>query len=70
MKYLIAVEKTETGLSAYSPDMPGCVSTGRAEEETETNMQEAIEFHVDGRKQEGLPVPQPSKKSAYVEVAT
>ena len=57
MKYLIVVEKTETGFSAYSPDVPGCVSTGRTEEETETKMKEAIEFHVDGLKREGLPVP-------------
>ena len=69
MKYLIVVEKTETGFSAYSPDVPGCVSTGRTEEETETNMKEAIKFHVDGLKREGLPVPQPSTKSTYVEVA-
>ena len=68
MKYLIVVEKTETGFSAYSPDVPGCVSTGRTEEETEANMKEAIEFHVDGLKQEGLPVPGPSAKSAYVEI--
>ena len=69
MKYLIVVEKTETGFSAYSPDVPGCVSTGRTEKETEANMKEAIEFHVDGLKQEGLPVPRLSTKSAYVEVA-
>ena len=69
MKYLIVVEKTATGFSAYSPDVPGCVSTGRTEKETEANMREAIEFHVDGLKQEGLPVPQPSTKWAYVKVA-
>ena len=69
MKYLIVVEKTETGFSAYSPDAPGCVSTGRTEEEIKANMKEAIEFHVDGLKQEGLPVPRPSTKSIYVEVA-
>ena len=68
MKYLVVVEKTETGFSAYSPDVPGCVSRGWTEEETEANMKEAIEFHVDGLKQEGLPVPQPSTKSAYVEI--
>ena len=60
MKYLIVVEKTETGFSAYSPDVPGCVSTGRTEEETETNMKARLS-HVDGLKQEGLPVPQPSE---------
>ena len=65
MEYLIVVEKTETGFSAYSPDVPGCVSTGRTEEETEASMKEAIEFHIDGLKQEGLAVPQASTKSAY-----
>lgn len=69
MKYLIVVEKTETGFSAYSPDLLGCVTTGATEEETEANMKEAIAFHVEGLKEEGLPVPQPSTKSAYVEVA-
>ena len=69
MKYLIVVEKTETGFSAYSPDILGCVATGATEEETEANMKEAIAFHVEGLKQEGFPVPQPSAKSAYIEVA-
>jgi len=68
-KYLIVIEPTETGFSAYSPDLPGCVSTGSTEEETKNNMQEAIEFHLEGLKQEGLDVPQPSTTSAYVEVA-
>ena len=69
MKYLIVVEKTETGYSAYSPDLPGCVSTGATPEETEANMKEAIEFHIDGLKAEGYPVPRPATRSAYVEVA-
>ena len=68
MEYLIVVEKTESGFSAYSPDVPGCVSTGRTEEETQTNMSEAMAFHIDGLKQEGLPLPQPSTKSAYVKI--
>ena len=68
MEYLIVVEKTGTGFSAYSPDIPGCASTGRTEAETEANMKEAIEFHIDGLKQEGLAVPRPSTKSTYVEV--
>ena len=68
MRYLIVVEKSETGFSAYSPDVPGCVATGQTESEAESNMQEAIEFHLDGLKEEGLPIPQPSSKSAYVEV--
>jgi len=69
MKYLIVVEKTETGFSAYSPDLLGCVATGATEEETEANMKDAIAFHVEGLKEEGFPVPQPSAKSAYIEVA-
>ena len=69
MKYLIVIEKTETGYSAYSPDLPGCVSTGTTPEETERNMKDAIEFHIDGLRSEGYPVPTPATRSAYVEVA-
>jgi predicted RNase H-like HicB family nuclease len=70
MRYLIVIEKTETGYSAYSPDLPGCVSTGRTPAEVERNMQEAIDFHLDGLKKEGFPIPAPSSASAYVEVST
>ncbi len=69
MKYLIVIEETETGFSAYSPDLPGCVSTGATVEETEKNMREAIEFHIDGLRVEGYKIPRPSSKSKYVEVA-
>lgn len=69
MQYLIVIEKTETGYSAYSPDLPGCVSTGATREEVEQNMHEAVEFHLDGLKLEGLEIPQPTTSSAYVEVA-
>ncbi|HEU0014750.1 MAG TPA: type II toxin-antitoxin system HicB family antitoxin [Longimicrobium sp.] len=68
-RYLVVVERTETGFSAYSPDLPGCVSTGRTREEIEANMREAIEFHVEGLQLEGLPVPEPSSESAYINVA-
>lgn len=47
-KYLIIIEKTETGYSAYSPDVPGCGSTGQTKEEVERNIQEAIQFHIEG----------------------
>ncbi len=69
MKYLIVIEKTKTGYSAYSPDLPGCVSTGTTREETEKNMHEAIAFHLDGLKAEGLEIPQPSSTSAYIVIA-
>jgi predicted RNase H-like HicB family nuclease len=68
MRYLIVVEKSKTGFSAYSPDVPGCAATGKTEAETESNMRDAIEFHLDGLREEGLPMPEPSSKSAYVEV--
>jgi predicted RNase H-like HicB family nuclease len=69
MKYLIVIEKTDAGYSAYSPDLPGCVSTGTTQEETERNMKDAIEFHIDGLRAEGYPVSAPATCSAYVEVA-
>ena len=68
MKYLIIIEKSETGYSAYSPDLPGCVSTGSTTEETEVNMREAIEFHIDGLKEYGNDIPEPSSRSSYVEI--
>jgi predicted RNase H-like HicB family nuclease len=67
-KYLIIIERTETGYSSYSPDLPGCVSTGKTREEAEQNMREAIEFHVDGLRKDGFPVPEPQTTSAYVEL--
>jgi predicted RNase H-like HicB family nuclease len=67
MKYLIILEKTKTGYSAYSPDLPGCVATGGTQEETEQNIHDAIEFHLEGLKLEGSEIPQPSSSSAYVE---
>lgn len=69
MKYLIVIEKTETGFSAFSPDLPGCVSTGETEEAVVSNMSESIAFHIEGLKEDGLPVPEPISRSSYVEVA-
>jgi predicted RNase H-like HicB family nuclease len=67
-RYLIVIEKTDTGYSSYSPDLPGCVSTGKTREEVEQNMREAFEFHVDGLRQEGYPVPEPQASSSYIEL--
>jgi predicted RNase H-like HicB family nuclease len=69
MKYLIIIEESQTGYSAYSPDLPGCVSTGETLEEVERNMRVAIEFHIDGLKEEGFEIPRPSSRSSYVEIA-
>jgi predicted RNase H-like HicB family nuclease len=68
-RYPIVVEETETGFSAYSPDLPGCISTGATRSEVEANVREAVEFHVEGMRLEGLPVPEPSNGQAYVKVA-
>ena len=68
-KYLIVVEQTGTGYSAYSPDLDGCVATGRTREEVEREMQEAISFHLEGMTQSGEPIPEPRTYSAYVEVS-
>lgn len=70
MKYLIVIEKTDSGYSAYSPDVQGCIATGETIAETEKNMAEAIDFHMDGLREDGLDIPRPSSVSAYVEVAS
>lgn len=68
VKYLIVIEPTPTGFSAYPPDLPGCVSTGVTRDECEANMREAIEFHIDGLRQEGEPVPEPGTSAAFVDL--
>ena len=68
-RYLVVVEPTATGFSAYSPDVPGCASTGQTREEVEANFREALAFHIEGLQLEGLPVPEPSARSAYVDIA-
>ena len=67
-KYLIVIEETAIGFSAYSPDLPGCVSTGVTRDDVEQNMREAIAFHLDGLREDGEPVPEPHTYSAYVEL--
>ena len=70
MKYLIILEESKTGFSAYSPDLPGCIATGETLESTETNMREAIEFHIEGMLQDGLEIPPPVSRASYYEVST
>ena len=68
-RYAILIEPTETGFSAYSPDLPGCVSTGSTIAEARDNMRAAVEGHVEELRLAGLPVPQPTTEVGYVEVA-
>lgn len=69
MRYAIVIEKGEGNYSAYVPDLPGCVAVGDTIEETEREIREAIEFHLDGMRQDGLEIPEPSSKVNYVDVA-
>jgi len=68
MRYLVVIEETKTGFSAYSPDLDGCVATGRSREEVEREMEAAIAFHLNGLRSAGLVIPQPHSFSTYVEV--
>jgi len=67
-KYLVIFEKAGNNYSAYSPDVPGCVATGKTRDETEKNIREAISFHVEGLINDGSPIPEPSSFTEYVEV--
>ncbi len=67
-RYLMIIEETQTGFSAYSPDLPGCVATGRTREEVESEMHDAIEFHIKGLRLADCPVPQARSRAAYCEV--
>jgi predicted RNase H-like HicB family nuclease len=69
MRYAIVIEKAASNYSAYVPDLPGCVATGRTVEETESMIREAIEFHLEGLRADNLPVPDASSRVDYVEVA-
>jgi len=67
-KYLIVIEETQTGYSAYSPDLPGCVATGSTRAEVEREMQDAIEFHIEGLLSAGEKIPQARSEAAYCEI--
>lgn len=69
MRYAIVVEKSENNYSAYVPDLPGCVATGATLEEAEREIREAIEFHIEGLVEDGLPIPEPASVVQYVEIA-
>jgi predicted RNase H-like HicB family nuclease len=68
MRYAIVIEHAESNLSAYVPDLPGCISTGRTVEEVIRNMREAIALHLEGIREDGLPIPQPNSSVDYIEV--
>lgn len=69
MRYLVVVEKGPTSFGAYVPDLPGCVAVGDTREEVLASIHEAIEFHLEGLKEEGQSIPPPSSSGELVEVA-
>lgn len=69
MRYAIVIEKADSNYSAYVPDLPGCVATGGTMEEVEAQIREAIAFHLEGLREDGLPVPAPASRVEYVDIA-
>ena len=69
MRFAIRIEKTVTGFRAHVPDLPGCVAAGETREETNDLIQEAIAFHLEGKRLHGEPLPEPASMCDYVEVA-
>ena len=68
MDYLIVLEETTTGYSAYAPDLPGCIATGKTLDEVRTRMREAVEYHIKGLRLEWFPVPAPSSKAVFFDL--
>jgi predicted RNase H-like HicB family nuclease len=69
MRYAIVIEQAVGNYSAYVPDLPGCIATGATIEEVQQQIREAIEFHLDGLRQDGMAIPKPVSKVEYIEVA-
>jgi predicted RNase H-like HicB family nuclease len=68
MRYAIVIEKSENGFGAYVPDLPGCIAVSDSVAETEKLIKEAIEFHLEGMREDGQPIPEASSLAEYVEV--
>jgi predicted RNase H-like HicB family nuclease len=67
MRYAVIIEKADKNYAAYVPDLPGCIATGDTLEETEQSIREAIVLHLEGLREDGLPIPEPETVVAYVE---
>ena len=68
MQYLVVIEKGASGFGAYVPDLPGCVAAGKTRAQVSVLIHEAIEFHLEGLKEDGLPIPEPHSTGELVEV--
>ena len=69
MRYAIVIEQAGANFSAYAPDLPGCIATGATVEEKEANIREAIAFHLEGLRDDGLPIPPAKSHVEYVDIA-
>ena len=69
MRYAVVIEKADNNYAAYVPDLPGCIATGATVKETAASIREAIAFHLEGMREDDLPIPAPSSVVEYVEVA-
>jgi predicted RNase H-like HicB family nuclease len=69
-RYAIVIEKAASNYAAYVPDLPGCIATGATVEETERLLREAVEMHLQGMKEDGIPIPEPSSMVEYLELET
>ena len=69
MRYAMIIERGERNYSAYLPDLPGCIATGKTIDEVRQNMAEAIELHLQGMREDGLPIPEATSLADYVEAA-
>jgi predicted RNase H-like HicB family nuclease len=69
MRYAVVIEKGPGNYSAYVPDLPGCVAVGDTIADTQREIQEAIEFHIEGLRADGQPIPEPSSRVEYIDVA-
>jgi len=67
-RYAIVIEKAPSNFAAYVPDLPGCIATGATVEETETLLREAIDLHLEGLREDGLPIPEPASVVEYLDV--
>lgn len=69
MKYVVVYEESDTGWAAYVPDLPGVVTTGKTRSEVRSLIQEAVEFHLDGLKEDQLPIPEPSAEAEVISIS-
>jgi len=69
LEYLVIIEKTDTGYSAYVPDLPGCITVGTTQQEIEQNIQQAILMHLEGMQEDGIDIPMPSTQAVTMPIS-